>query len=233
MANVVSKGPCPCGVSSDAFVSYDDGGSWCFRCDNENNTLKKGKVSTPDDDFAEKPKKTFVPIKGHYADLTARGITEETCKKCDYQIGENGGRQARPHPADQGRQRQADRPEDPRQGQELLVARRQQVRRHHRLMVLAGEGQVGHHHRGRAGPHVHQSSLRQQVAHGLAPNGDLSQEGHPGRLREALPLRQHHPVLRQRRARTEGPQGSLRSPAGRQGQDHDAAEEGRQRGPHG
>jgi twinkle protein len=89
MANVVSKGPCPCGVSSDAFVSYDDGGSWCFRCDNENNTLKKGKVSTPDDDFAEKPKKTFVPIQGHYADLVARGITEETCRKCDYQIGEN------------------------------------------------------------------------------------------------------------------------------------------------
>ncbi|MCP1937355.1 twinkle protein [Bradyrhizobium japonicum] len=41
-----------------------------------------------DDDFAEKPKKTFTPLKGHYADLTARGISEETCKKCDYQIGE-------------------------------------------------------------------------------------------------------------------------------------------------
>jgi twinkle protein len=45
-------------------------------------------VNTQDDDFAEKPKKSFTPIKGHYADLTARGITEETCKKCDYQIGE-------------------------------------------------------------------------------------------------------------------------------------------------
>jgi twinkle protein len=47
------------------------------------------KEHTPsDDEFAEKPKKPFVPIKGHYADITARGITEETCKKCDYQIGE-------------------------------------------------------------------------------------------------------------------------------------------------
>ncbi|WP_316235033.1 MULTISPECIES: DnaB-like helicase C-terminal domain-containing protein [unclassified Bradyrhizobium] len=45
---------------------------------------------TPDDDFAEKPKKKFKPIQGHYADLVARGITEETCKKCDYQIGELG-----------------------------------------------------------------------------------------------------------------------------------------------
>jgi twinkle protein len=43
---------------------------------------------TVDDEFAEKPKKAFVPIKGHYADLVARGITEDTCKKCDYQIGE-------------------------------------------------------------------------------------------------------------------------------------------------
>jgi twinkle protein len=88
MATVVSKGPCPCGVSSDALVTYDDGGNWCFRCENENNTLKKGKVQTPDDDFAEKPKKTFKPIIGHFGDLVARGITEETCRKCDYQMGE-------------------------------------------------------------------------------------------------------------------------------------------------
>ncbi|MGM5019238.1 DnaB-like helicase C-terminal domain-containing protein [Tardiphaga sp. 367_B4_N1_1] len=32
--------------------------------------------------------KPWSPIQGHYADLTARGITEETCRKCDYQIGE-------------------------------------------------------------------------------------------------------------------------------------------------
>jgi twinkle protein len=33
----------------------------------------------------------WTPIKGHYADLTARGITEETCRKCDYQLGETSG----------------------------------------------------------------------------------------------------------------------------------------------
>jgi twinkle protein len=32
--------------------------------------------------------KEWTPIKGHYAALVARGITEETCKKCDYQLGE-------------------------------------------------------------------------------------------------------------------------------------------------
>jgi twinkle protein len=83
-----SKGPCPCGVSSDAFTTYEDGGVWCFSCQDPKNFRQAGKVQTPDDDFAEKPKKSFTPIKGHYADLTARGITEETCKKCDYQIGE-------------------------------------------------------------------------------------------------------------------------------------------------
>ena len=36
---------------------------------------------TDDDDDEEK--KPFRPIAGHYADLTARGITEATCKKCE------------------------------------------------------------------------------------------------------------------------------------------------------
>lgn len=80
-----TKGPCPCGTSSDAFATYDDGGTWCYSCENKNNT-QTGKVSAPRDD---EPKKTFTPLKGHYADLTARGITEETCKKCEYQQGEN------------------------------------------------------------------------------------------------------------------------------------------------
>ncbi|MBW7970980.1 DnaB-like helicase C-terminal domain-containing protein [Bradyrhizobium sp. BR 10289] len=30
----------------------------------------------------------WTPLKGHYAALTARGLSEETCKKCDYQLGE-------------------------------------------------------------------------------------------------------------------------------------------------
>ena len=82
------KSNCPCGVSSDAFATYDDGGVWCFSCNDPKNFSQAGKVREQDDDFAEKPKKTFTPLKGHYADLTARGISEETCKKCDYQIGE-------------------------------------------------------------------------------------------------------------------------------------------------
>jgi twinkle protein len=82
-----TKGECPCGTSSDAFATYDDGGVWCFRCKDPSKFKHKGKVKeqTSTDDLQEK---TFRPIKGHYADLTARGITEATCKKCDYQLGE-------------------------------------------------------------------------------------------------------------------------------------------------
>jgi hypothetical protein len=86
-----TKAACPCGTSSDAFATYDDGSVWCFSCGDPKNFAGQGRQPStpPDDDFAEKTKKPFTPLKGHYADITARGITEDTCKKCDYQIGEN------------------------------------------------------------------------------------------------------------------------------------------------
>lgn len=87
-----TKGECPCGTSSDAFATYDDGGVWCFSCNDPKNFGGKGEPKKPrTDEFGEATEeKTFRPIKGHYADLTARGITEATCKKCDYQLGELG-----------------------------------------------------------------------------------------------------------------------------------------------
>jgi twinkle protein len=79
-----SKGECPCGTSSDAFATYDDGGVWCFSCNDPRSSRRRQVSARPD----EEREKAWTPIKGHYADLTARGITEETCKKCDYQLGE-------------------------------------------------------------------------------------------------------------------------------------------------
>jgi twinkle protein len=80
-----SKGECPCGTSSDAFATYDDGGVWCFSCNEPDKFKHAGTVKRqrPDDE-----EKAWTPVNGHYADLTARGITEATCKKCDYQLGE-------------------------------------------------------------------------------------------------------------------------------------------------
>jgi twinkle protein len=83
-----TKGPCPCGTSSDAFATYDDGGGvWCFSCHDASKFGGKGEPRKPST-TADIEEKKWTPIKGHYADLTARGITEATCKKCDYQLGE-------------------------------------------------------------------------------------------------------------------------------------------------
>jgi twinkle protein len=82
-----SKGPCPCGVSSDAFATYDDGGVYCFRCENKNvpkghkGTVKAAPDDTPDGDWT--------PLHGWTEALIARGISEETCKKFSYQIGKD------------------------------------------------------------------------------------------------------------------------------------------------
>lgn len=88
MANVLRKEGCPWCPSSDAYAIYDDDSTYCFSCekrgtvDGSQSTKRTVKENTEDT-------KPFNPIVGHYADLTARGITEETCRKCDYQQGEN------------------------------------------------------------------------------------------------------------------------------------------------
>ncbi|MFI4971120.1 MAG: DnaB-like helicase C-terminal domain-containing protein [Hyphomicrobiales bacterium] len=84
-----SKGECPCGTSSDAFATYDDGSTWCFRCENKN--VPKGFKGTtkakPDD--APEEDGNWTPVQGWTEALIARGITEETCKKFSYQIGKD------------------------------------------------------------------------------------------------------------------------------------------------
>jgi twinkle protein len=80
-----TKGPCPCGTSSDAFATYDDGGTWCYRCDNKKapKDFKGLSSSRPkDDDRGE-----WTPIHGWTEALVKRGISEETCRKFSYQIG--------------------------------------------------------------------------------------------------------------------------------------------------
>ncbi|MGY3589327.1 DnaB-like helicase C-terminal domain-containing protein [Bradyrhizobium sp. USDA 4350] len=81
---------CPCGKSSDGLSVYEDG-SYCQICEKQFKDGVESKAKPKTDEFGEvTEEKTFRPIKGHYADLTARGITEATCRKCDYQLGELG-----------------------------------------------------------------------------------------------------------------------------------------------
>ena len=75
-----------CGSKDNAAI-YDDGHTYCFGC----------QLFTPGDDVevvaATKPKKLHKDlIQGEYADLVARSIREDTCRKYDYQVGEYQGR---------------------------------------------------------------------------------------------------------------------------------------------
>jgi hypothetical protein len=84
-----TKGECPCGVSSDAFATYDDGGSWCFRCKNKD-VPKEFKGTTRDKPAADPDDAPWSPFQGWTETLKARGITEETCKRFSYQLGRDG-----------------------------------------------------------------------------------------------------------------------------------------------
>lgn len=85
MGEFIAHEPCPeCG-SSDALARYADGSGHCFSCKYNERADGDERPSAPRSRVTD-----WTPIKGHYADLTARGITEETCRKNDYQLGELG-----------------------------------------------------------------------------------------------------------------------------------------------
>lgn len=90
---LLRKEGCPWCPSSDAFAIYDEGPPKCFSCEkvgypegHPEATQRSTKRRVTEEETETKP---WSPIKGHYEDLMARGITEATCRKCDYQVGEN------------------------------------------------------------------------------------------------------------------------------------------------
>ncbi|MDR3473429.1 MAG: DnaB-like helicase C-terminal domain-containing protein [Devosia sp.] len=89
MSEVVETGlPCPspiCG-SSDAYALYDDGHGHCFSCSLHVPGDRAEAAPTP----APK-KKGARPLLafGHYQDLAARGISEDTCQKYGYFVTED------------------------------------------------------------------------------------------------------------------------------------------------
>lgn len=76
--------PCPCGKSTDGLSVYDDG-SYCQVCEKP---FKDGAEVSVNEAPKEYEKKDWKPIPGHYADLSKRGIREDTCKKFGYQQGQ-------------------------------------------------------------------------------------------------------------------------------------------------
>jgi twinkle protein len=77
---------CKCG-SSDGRAVYSDGGSYCFVC----NEYQKVKGSTMQTEFTQsKPASGLLPF-GEAQALGKRKLTEETCKKFGYTVGEYQG----------------------------------------------------------------------------------------------------------------------------------------------
>jgi twinkle protein len=86
-STVVNKGPCPsadCG-SSDAFATYTDGHGHCFSCG-----VHVNDVSTKREQRPKLNKTEFV--QGEYRDLSKRKLTQATCEKWGYRVGEYKGR---------------------------------------------------------------------------------------------------------------------------------------------
>jgi twinkle protein len=80
---------CPACASSDALARYDDGSGYCFACQkNFRPNGEKVEASTSE------TKKTKFIRDGHYEALPKRKLTEETCKKWGYQVGELHGKRA-------------------------------------------------------------------------------------------------------------------------------------------
>jgi twinkle protein len=82
--------PCPNCNSSDANSEYTDGHTYCFACDT---TVQPERQ--PDGQQSVSGAKAKTPldlIRGKVHALTKRGITEETCQKFGYSIGEYKGK---------------------------------------------------------------------------------------------------------------------------------------------
>lgn len=85
-STALSQGPCPHCPSSDAYTVYDDGHAHCFSCgvtDQKAGTFTK---------HEQKRKVNVTFVQGEVRALPKRGISEETCKKWDYRVGDFNGK---------------------------------------------------------------------------------------------------------------------------------------------
>lgn len=81
-SNFVQHVPCEVCGSRDNAAVYDDGHTYCFGCAAYSDDLDAEVRTVPQKDSSSKPL-----LQGDYSALTARKITEETCRKFGYQIG--------------------------------------------------------------------------------------------------------------------------------------------------
>ena len=81
--------PCPSCGSSDNLARYDDGHAFCFSIDC--NHYEHGTTATTSSVLVNNSNSLYSRIAGSVGPLLKRGISEETCKKYSYTIGEYQG----------------------------------------------------------------------------------------------------------------------------------------------
>jgi len=81
--------PCPSCGSSDNLARYDDGHAFCFSIDCDH--YEHGTTATTSSVLVNNSNSLYSRIAGSVGPLLKRGISEETCKKYSYTIGEYQG----------------------------------------------------------------------------------------------------------------------------------------------
>ena len=81
--------PCPSCGSSDNLARYDDGHAFCFSIDCDH--YEHGTTATTSSVLVNNSNSLYSRIVGSVGPLLKRGISEETCKKYSYTIGEYQG----------------------------------------------------------------------------------------------------------------------------------------------
>ena len=86
--------PCPSCGSKDNLARYDDGHAFCFSIDCDHYEHSNSNPSTDYQNSPPKNPKTFIPVRGDFQEIPKRKISESTCRKFGYKIGEYNGERA-------------------------------------------------------------------------------------------------------------------------------------------
>ena len=86
--------PCPSCGSKDNLARYDDGHASCFSIDCNHYEHSNSNITVIPTSKSQQNKGTFNPVGGNYQELSKRKISESTCRKFGYKIGEYNGQRA-------------------------------------------------------------------------------------------------------------------------------------------
>lgn len=87
--------PCPKCGSSDAYGIYSDGHGYCFSCNTYFKSEEVSNIEYLKRSFSNRMSKECVQVddlNGHFSAIPSRGLTEDTCRKYKYYVGNYKGK---------------------------------------------------------------------------------------------------------------------------------------------